>query len=55
MQAEDFQRKLEEKNKVYNQNRDLVTKNCAQQSVIDRLKKEVKEKNDKIEDLQTEI
>lgn len=29
-EAMEISKKLDEKNKVYNQNRDLVTKNCGQ-------------------------
>ena len=41
----EIQKKLTEKERVYNQNRDLVTKNCAQASNIDRLRKAAKEKD----------
>ena len=36
-----LQNKLAERERVHGQNRDLVTKNCAQQSTISRLKKEI--------------
>lgn len=35
-----MQAKLLEREKVHNVNRDLVTKNCGQQSLIDRLQKD---------------
>ena len=50
----EIQKKLQEKERVYNQNRDLVTKNCAQASTIDRLRKDAKEKDKKIEELLNE-
>ena len=34
-----MQRKLAEREKVWQQNKDLVTKNCGQQAQIDRLKR----------------
>ena len=54
-QAMEFQRKLQEKEKVYNQNRDLVTKNCSQSSAIDRLKREAQDKDRKVEELANEV
>ena len=53
-EAVEIQKKLHEKDKVYSQNRDLVTKNCSQQSWIDRLRRDAKEKDRKIEELTNE-
>ena len=44
-----LQNKLGERERVHGQNRDLVTKNCAQQSTISRLKKEIQDLNNKME------
>ena len=44
--------KLAEREKVHKQNTDLVTKNCAQQSAIDRLKRRCDDLQKKSDDLQ---
>lgn len=38
-QIEDLKAKLTERDRVHAQNRDLVTKNCGQQSQIDQLRR----------------
>ena len=50
-QSEIIEKKLEASKKIYNQNRDLVTKKCALQSTIDKLKYDVKDRDRRIEDL----
>lgn len=40
MELSQLQDKLNEREKVYLQNRDLVTKNCSQQSQIEQLKRQ---------------
>jgi len=49
-----MQNKLSERERVHNQNRDLVTKNSAQQSTIARLKKEVSDLNQKVQSMSAE-
>ena len=47
------QRKLSEREKVWQQNKDLVTKNCGQAANIDRLKRQTEALQRKVEDLQS--
>lgn len=49
-----IQRKLSEREKVWQQNKDLVTKNCGQQSTIDRLKRQAEALQRRVEDLQAQ-
>jgi len=44
-------RKLQEKEKVHNKNKDLVTKACGLRSMIDKLKYDLKERDSRIESL----
>ena len=49
-----IQQKLSERERVHFQNRDLVTKNCGQQSHIDKLKRDVQALQRKVEDMHSE-
>ena len=46
--------KVNERERVHTQNRDLVTKNCGLQSLVDKLKKDVQALNRKNEQLSNE-
>lgn len=41
MEVNSLQMKLQERERVHTQNRDLVTKNCAQQSQIENYKRQI--------------
>ncbi len=54
MDVNSLQNKLAERERVHIQNRDLVTKNCGQQSQIDNLKRQMLQMTSKMEEMQTE-
>lgn len=47
--------RLMERNRVHEQNKDLVTKNCNQSSHIDKLKKDNDQLKRKVEDLNQQL
>jgi hypothetical protein len=54
MEVNQLQMKLQERERVHTQNRDLVTKNCAQQSQIENYKRQIQALQNKFEELQNE-
>lgn len=53
-EIEDLKSKLLERERVHAQNRDLVTKNCSQQSQVEQLKRRLNDMGTKLESMQNE-